>query len=76
MAVELAEVTFIEDLDVVSRVVGAEAIFFVAVFAVVSVNSLVEDFVESVDVSLSPGSVFWQGSGDSLKIILTSSKTS
>ena len=59
LAVELAEVTFIEDLDVVGGVVGAEAIFFVAVFAVVSVNNLVEDFVESVDVSLGPGSVFW-----------------
>ena len=68
LTVQLAHVALIENLDVVGGVFGPEAVIFVAVIAIVRVDELVENFVESVDVSVRPGSVFWERCSDSLNI--------
>ena len=68
LPIEFAEVVFLKDLDVVSGVIVVKAVFFVAVFAVVRIDRLVEGFVESVDVSFGPRSVLWESSSDSLKV--------
>ena len=67
MPVELAEIVFSEDLDVIGGIFLRETIFFVAAFADTGCSGFAGSFVESGDVSISPVSV-WERCGESLKI--------